>query len=449
MAARSDPVKLRRVVGPRLLMVFIVGDILGTGIYALLGQMAGKVGGAVWIPFLLAFLIAAPTALSYVELVTKYPEAAGSATYVHRAFRQPWLTALTGFALLAALIGSAATGAHAFAAQLAEVLGWDRSPLNITGLSLGVVVAVMAVNVWGVREGLVMSMVITTIEFAGLMIVLVVALMVTTRGDADLSRPFQLDSPAADPALLAVLAATSFAFFAMVGFEDSVNLAEEAVDPTRSYPSAILGGLAITAVLYVLIGVAAVAVVPPVDLAQTETPLTTVVARGLPGFPAVDVFGVIAMCALAHTTLLNLLTASRLTYGMARHGVLPHALTSVLAARQTPWLAVLYTSLLAGLLVSHVAHLGSGAIGLLAGTTSLLHLALFAVVNVTVLVLRKHPVAHRHFRTHPALATGAAIACLALTLPWTGRDAEQYLVAAGLIALGMTLAIPSLRTRTD
>src|SRR6185436_9897703 len=70
--------ELRRVMGPGLVLLFVVGDILGTGVYALTGDVAAEVGGAAWVPFLVAFLIATVTAFSYLELVTKYPQAAGA-----------------------------------------------------------------------------------------------------------------------------------------------------------------------------------------------------------------------------------------------------------------------------------------------------------------------------------------------------------------------------------
>ena len=84
-AATAEP-SLHRVMGPWLLLLFIIGDILGTGIYALTGQVANQVGGVVWLPFLIAFAVALVTAFSYLELVTKYPRAAGAALYTHRAF---------------------------------------------------------------------------------------------------------------------------------------------------------------------------------------------------------------------------------------------------------------------------------------------------------------------------------------------------------------------------
>jgi amino acid transporter len=444
MTTPATPIALRRIIGPRLLLVFIVGDILGTGIYALVGEVAGEVGGAVWIPFLMAFLIATPTALSYLELVTKYPRAAGSAMYAHRAFGRRWVSFLVGFAVLASVIGSAATGARVFAAHLSAVLHWEPRPSTLTFVSLGVVAAVMALNLWGIREGMVASVAITMVELTGLLIVIGIGVLAVVDGDADLSRSFTVEAHAGHPAIVALLAGTSLAFFALVGFEDSVNLAEETREPTRDYPRAMLGGLVVTALAYLLVSIFAVAIVPPTELAASDTPLTTVVTRGLPGFPGVDLFAVITMCALAHTTLLNMLTASRLLYGMANEGVLPRSLGAVLRGRRTPWIAILITSAVAAGLVSAVAYAGSGAIRLLAGTTSLLHLAVFAVVNVAALILHNRPVAHAHFRTNRTLAGCAAVVCITLATPITGRDPSEYLLAATLLTLGMALAVPAL-----
>ncbi len=109
---------LRRVMGPKLLLLFIVGDILGTGVYALTGQVAGEVGGAAWAPFLVAFLVATVTAMSYLELVTKYPQAAGAALYTHKAFGVHFVTFLVAFAVMCSGITSASTASNAFAGFL-------------------------------------------------------------------------------------------------------------------------------------------------------------------------------------------------------------------------------------------------------------------------------------------------------------------------------------------
>ena len=119
-----------------------------------------------------------------------------------------------------------------------------------------------------------------------------------------------------------MIAATTLAFFAMVGFEDSVNMAEETEDPTRIFPKILLAGLFITGAVYVLVSISAITLVSPEELGQGETPLLKVVQAGAPNFP-VWIFGFITMFAVANSALINMLMASRLVYGMSREHVLP------------------------------------------------------------------------------------------------------------------------------
>src|SRR6201996_3621225 len=135
-AVDQEP-RLRRVMGPGLLLLFIIGDILGTGVYALIGDVAAEVGGAAWVPFLLAFLIAAITALSYLELVTKYPQAAGAALYAQKAFNRPFLTFVVAFVVMCAGITSAATASRFFAANFVAAfqLGWGTAGYLVIALA--------------------------------------------------------------------------------------------------------------------------------------------------------------------------------------------------------------------------------------------------------------------------------------------------------------------------
>src|SRR5690242_16471433 len=126
-ATGEERTELRRVMGPKLLLLFIVGDILGTGVYALTGQVAAEVGGAAWLPFLVAFVVALLTAFSYLELVTKYPQAAGAALYVHKAFGVHFFMFIVAFAVMCSGITSASTASRAFASNLATGIEWEAS----------------------------------------------------------------------------------------------------------------------------------------------------------------------------------------------------------------------------------------------------------------------------------------------------------------------------------
>lgn len=148
----QKPNELKRVMGPGLLLLFIVGDILGTGIYALTGVVAKEVGGVVWLPFLIAFVVATITAYSYLELVTEYPQAAGAALYTHRAFGIHFLTFLVAFTVMTSGITSASTAARAFAENLQKGFGMDTAPALTMVVAIGFMLLVAAVNIRGVGE---------------------------------------------------------------------------------------------------------------------------------------------------------------------------------------------------------------------------------------------------------------------------------------------------------
>ncbi|NAZ87576.1 amino acid permease [Kineococcus sp. T90] len=428
-------------MGPKLLLLFVVGDILGTGVYALTGQVAGEVGGAAWLPFLVAFAVATLTAVSYLELVTKYPQAAGAALYVHKAFGVQFLTFLVCFVVMSSGITSASAASRAFAANLAEGLGWAASDGAVLTVGLVFILLVMAVNFRGVGESVRLNVVLTLVELSGLLLVIGVGAWFLGGGEGDFSRVVAFETPEDKSLLLAVSTATSLAFFAMVGFEDSVNMAEETRDPSRVFPRVMLTGLGLTAVVYVLVSICAVAVVPVGELRASETPLVEVVQTAAPGFPISDLLPFISMFAVANSALINMMMASRLLYGMSKQGVLPPVLATVHPFRRTPWVSILLTTALAVALLAYVSlEPDSPVVAVLGGTTSLLLLTVFCVVNVSVLVLRRDPVGHRHFSAGRVAPVLGALSCAYLVLPWTsGRAVEQYRIAGVLLALGVVL----------
>jgi len=432
-AATAEP-SLHRVMGPWLLLLFIIGDILGTGIYALTGQVANQVGGVVWLPFLIAFAVALVTAFSYLELVTKYPRAAGAALYTHRAFGIHFITFLVAFAVMCSGITSASTASRAFAANMVAAFGLDgMGTQGVTIIALVFMAAIAIINFRGVAESVKLNIVLTMVELAGLLIIVFIGLWAISLGQGDVSRAMEFKATAEGGMFWPVIAATTLAFFAMVGFEDSVNMAEECKDPTRHFPKVLLAGLLITGVIYVLVSISAITLVPPDQLGQGETPLLKVVQAGAPNFP-VWIFGFITMFAVANSALINMLMASRLVYGMSREHVLPPALCKVHPGRRSPYVAIIFTTLLAFGLITFV-----GGVPQLGGTTALLLLCVFTIVNVAVLVLRRDPVDHKHFKTPSILPIIGAITCAFLAGPWTGRDPTQYKIGGILLAIGVAL----------
>ncbi|MGZ5401334.1 MAG: APC family permease [Nocardioides sp.] len=441
---------LKRVMGPKLLLLFIVGDILGAGVYAVTGQMAGIVGGVVWLPFLVAFAVATLTALSYLELVTKYPQAAGAALYTHKAFGIHFVTFLVAFAVICSGITSASTSANVLAQNFfggLEVNGWiDAVPGTgpTTAVAMGFMLLLALINLRGVGESVKFNVILTMVEVVALTIVIGVGFYAITAGDGDLSRITVFESPEGKGMFLAVTAATSVAFFAMVGFEDSVNMVEEVENPERIFPRIMLTGLGIAVIIYMLVAVAVVAVLTPSELSEINEAegraLLEVVSKGAPDFPIDKLFPFLAMFAVANTSLINMLMASRLLYGLANQDVLPRTLGKVSPNTRSPYVAVLFSTILALGLIAYVATQTESDIVLnLASVTALLLLCAFTVVNIACLVLRRDGGPQGFFRSPGPTPAIAALACLFLIGPWVDRDTIIYQIAGGLLLVGVVL----------
>ena len=165
------------------------------------------------------------------------------------------------------------------------------------------------------------------------------------------------------------------------------------------FPRALFLGLGIAGVVYMLVTVIASMAVPTDKLVDSDGPLLEVVDQG-PLAMSTKVFAAIALFALTNGALINLIMASRLVYGMSREGIVPEALGRVHPGRNTPYVAIVFTASLAALLVL------VGDLETLADTTVLLLLFVFVCVNTAVLVLRREPVDHEHFRA-PTVRAGA------------------------------------------
>lgn len=419
----GDGGKLKRKITGPLLFLFILGDVLGAGIYALMGVLAEDVGGALWAPLLVALFLALLTAGSYAELVTKYPKAGGAAVFAQRAFRRPLVSFLIGFCMLAAGVTSAAGLSLAFAGDyLATFIDVPAIPAAIVFLAL-----VAALNARGISESLKSNVVMTVIELTGLLIVIIAVAVMVGGGRGDLGRVGQLPDGSA-PAL-AILGGAIIAYYSFVGFETSANVAEEIRNPSKVYPAALFGSLITAGVVYALVGVASAIALSPAELSESSGPLLAVVDASGVGVPA-WVFSAIALVAVANGALLTMIMASRLTYGMADHGLLPAVLSRVLPNRRTPWLAILATTVVAMLLTL------VGDLSTLAETVVLLLLVVFISTNVAVLVLRRDTVTHDHFRVWTAVPVLGVASCVLLM---TQQSATVWLFAAILVAVGAVL----------
>ncbi|GAA2078006.1 APC family permease [Microbacterium hatanonis] len=419
----AAPSGLKRAVGTPLLFAFIVGDTLGAGIYTLVGSMAGDVGGVIWLPLVVALIIALLTAGTYAELITKYPHAGGAARYADRAFGVPYVSFLVGFLMMASGITTAAALANAFAGDyLAAIIDVPAAPTAVVFIIL-----LTLINLRGVRESLGANLIASVIEVSGLVIVIVLAAVFIGGGGGDPARLLEF-SPDKAP-VEGVFAASIIAFFSFLGFEAAANMAEEVKNPSKAYPRALFGAIGTAAIVYLLIALGAAMILPAADLASSTGPLLDVVAATGIALPP-WLFGLIALVAIANGALLFMVMASRVGYGLAESGLLPKAFSRVLPNRRTPWVSIVVVA------VATIGLTFLGDVATLAETTVLLLLLVFLSANVSVLVLKKDKVDHKHFSVPRVVPVLAIIASIVLLTQQTG---VVWLGALAYIAIGSVL----------
>lgn len=432
---------LRRSITGRQLFFYTLGDVLGSGIYVLIGLVAAAVGGAFWIAFAVGVSIAAITGTAYAELVTKYPQAAGAALYVNKAFGSRALTFLVTVSFLSASFAAAGSLAGGFASYFATV--WDAPPALLVTLLFILVLSV--VNFIGITESVVVTMTMAFVEILGLAIVLVIAIYYVAQGNADFGVLVEFDTGDSNVPL-AILAGVALSFFAMTGFENTANVAEETIDPHRSFPRSLIGGMITAGIIYVLVSMAAALTVPTEDLADSSAALLEVVERGIlpvdTGFMT-TLFSIIAMIAITNTTLVAVVTQPRILYGMANEDVVPGVFGKIHSTRRSPWVGLLFSGAVVGALLV-VGDLvpaveGTPLIERLALVTVLFLLFIYALVIVSCLKLRGHDEDERAFRANTPLLVLGLVGNVAI-LAWSVYDDPTSLLwCAGLLAVGVAL----------
>src|SRR3989338_2642128 len=225
MTLRNSSPPLKRSIGTFALIAYGVGDILGAGIYALIGKVAGMVGEAAWISFVIAFVVASLTGLTYAELSARFPRSAGAALFSLAAFKNKSFSYLVGFLVLLSGIVSMATVSQAFAGYLNALSPNLSNPVVIVAFFL----VLAAVNFWGIRESSVTNLICTVIEVTGILIVIVAGMRFFGKAD------YLNVTPSSGISVhTAILQAGVLAFYAFIGFEDLVNLAEEVHEPEKT-----------------------------------------------------------------------------------------------------------------------------------------------------------------------------------------------------------------------
>ncbi|TCH97041.1 amino acid permease [Roseococcus sp. SYP-B2431] len=424
---------LRRSIGPLQLFAYTLGGMLGAGIYGLVGQAAGQLGSAVWLGFIVAMVAALLTGLSYASLGSRYPRAGGAAYVTHRGFQRPLLTWTVGLAVMASGLTSVATQSRVVAQNLLRLLDMPGIPAVL--LALGFLLLIAGLVARGMRESMWMNMLCTTVEALGLLLVVIVGL--PWIGMTDL---LETPGPEGIGASL-LLQGAILTFFAFIGFEDTLNVAEECHDPQRTVPIGIISAMLVATALYIAVAIVAVSVVPWRELAAAPSPLAEVMLRAASWMPG-WVYVAVTIFAVANTALLNYVTASRLAYGMARQGLLPEPLGRIHPATRTPHVAVAVLFLVVAALML------AGNIAQLASATVLLLLAVFTCVNLALLILQRRPgEARGGFEIPQFVPALGALVCLALLVNRVATGDWRAPALAGVVLLAIVAGFAVMRPR--
>lgn len=414
------PPHLERTLGLWQVTASGVGIIVGAGIYVLIGAATGLAGERVWLAFGLAAGLSALTGLSYAELASMFPSAGAEFEYARQVYPRR-VAFLVGWVMVLGLIVAAGAVALGFGRYAGHFLPVDP---RVAGLVL--VGAVTAIALTGIRRSARLTVALSLVQVGGLLYVISIGLPHV--GQVDLTAD-------AGTGAAGLLGAAALVFFAFIGFDEVITLAEETRDPSRTVPRALLLALGISTVLYMGVAVAAVSVVGAAALAGSDRPLVDVLAHAL-GDRGADVLAVVALTATTNTTLLCVTATSRLQYGMAEAGALPRALARLGPRSKAPRVAIAASAVLAAGAVL------AGDLTFVASVTDLAVYLVFVAVNVAVILLRfRRPDADRPFRSPlaigrlPVLPVLGLLAVLAVlpALQWQAIVAGSILCAAGLV----------------
>jgi amino acid transporter len=433
--------ELKRSITGRLLFFYVLGDVLGSGIYVLIGAVAAAVGGAFWIAFAVGVTIATITGLAYAELVTKYPQAAGAALYVNKAFRKPMLTFLITICMLSASFAASGALASGFARYFNQLFQLPPALL----VTIVFVLILTAINYIGITESVVVNMIMTFVEVAGLVIVMLIGIVYVFQGNAEWGTLVEFNAEG-NP-IFAVIAGVALAFFAMTGFENAANVAEETINPSKTFPRALIGGMIAAGVIYVAVAISAALVVPVDTLAESPAALLEVIRVGVLPLPVgmmIILFALIAMTAITNTTLVCVVTQSRILYGMSRENIFPRMFRKLHATRRSPWVALIFQ----GIVVTTLLTVGAllklvnpelDLVATLANVTVVFLLFIYALVIVAALKLRGTEEREDTYRANTPLLYVGILGNVVLLGYVIFTDPSALFWVAGLLAVGFVL----------
>ncbi len=410
--------ELKRQLGLFQTTMYGVGLILGAGIYALIGDAAGKAGNSVWLSFVIGGISAVFTGLSYAELSSMYPKAAAEYTYIKNAFRSNFVAFLIGWMTLFVSVIASATIALGFGGYFIQVL---QIPIALAAILIISMLTFM--NYFGIRESSSMNVVFTLIEASGLAIVIWAGMS---------NSGVQINYYEMPNGFAGIFSAFTLVFFAYIGFENIANIAEEIKNPKKILPRAIILAISITAVLYILVAVSAVRVLDWQELGSSLAPLSDVIKTAL-GQEWGFVILVIALFATTNTVLIALVSGSRILYGISNDKALPSIFSKIHKKRKTPWIAVSVIGLLSACFVF------VGDIDTVANISVFVIIMIFIIVNISLILLRyREPNTERQFRSPINIGKFPVLAALGIITPIFGIiQLNSFVIFTGLMVLAL------------
>lgn len=384
----EESVQLKRRISTFGVTMYGIGNILGAGIYALIGEVLGITGNFSWLAFILAAIVGGLTGLSYAELSAMYPKSAAEFVYAQEAFQNRLVSFLLGWIIIFSGLFSAATVALSFGGYLAALLGIPETWVIIV-IGLVLVFALSGINHFGIRESTWTNIVFTLVEAVGLVLIILI-------GIPFIGTVNYFELPPAAP-MTAIFSAVALIFFAYIGFEDIANIAEEVKDPNRSLPKGIVYSIIVTTIIYGFVSLSIVSILPYSEISGSPAPLNAVASAVL-GPVGGLVMSIIALFATANTVLIIMIVNSRMIFGMARDRALPHRFSILSVKRQTPSNAILVT------MSFTMALLFFGDLTLVANATVVGVIITFFLVNLSAIALRrKNPDKIRPFKIWPSI----------------------------------------------
>lgn len=401
--AKQTPT-LKRSLSLPLLIFYGVGTMLGLGIYIFIGKVIGQAGMLTPLAFIVASLVAVFSGLSFGELSGRIPKSAGEMNFIHRAFNLKWLSAIIGWLIVLSGIVSTATALNGY-------VGYVHVFFDLPNWIIMVVVLLVltAVAAWGITESARMILIISILDIAALIFI------VFLTGDVLTELPFRIGEmvPSFQLSDWGMLFSAAFlAFYMFIGFEDMVNLSEEAKNPGKNMPRAIWIALVIVSVIYLLIST--IAVLAPVSLADSEAPIATLLRSEAPGFE--KIVSIVPLITLINGVLVQIIVGARLMYGMAEKKMAPKIFHRINPKTRTPILATFSMSVLIILLALNfsLVSLGTASVFIL--------IVVFILCNLSLIVLKRRNPHPEGVRTFPMFVPilgfifSLAILCLQIFL---------------------------------